>query len=143
MRYDRARVSLDRHATYIVSTYIAGAARWRRRPFGRRQIPAGTQGQGSGNHTVSAFGVVEEVAERRARTKTIATLPAAQNGTSGLPALSAHASRLVARATYRQASLGGSLDPEGCLDLLRYRTCPFSLLLGSGQDPGPAVAWPV
>jgi integrase/recombinase XerD len=27
MRYDRARVSLDRHATYILSTYIAGAAR--------------------------------------------------------------------------------------------------------------------
>lgn len=27
MRYDRARVSLDRHATYIVSTYIAGASR--------------------------------------------------------------------------------------------------------------------
>jgi integrase/recombinase XerD len=27
MRYDRARVSLDRQATYIVSTYIAGAAR--------------------------------------------------------------------------------------------------------------------
>jgi integrase/recombinase XerD len=27
MRYDRARVSLDRHATYIVSTFIAGAAR--------------------------------------------------------------------------------------------------------------------
>lgn len=27
MRYDRARVSLDRHATYIVSTYLAGAAR--------------------------------------------------------------------------------------------------------------------
>lgn len=27
MRYDRARVSLDRHAAYIVSTYIAGAAR--------------------------------------------------------------------------------------------------------------------
>jgi len=25
MRYDRACVSLDRHATYIVSTYIAGA----------------------------------------------------------------------------------------------------------------------
>ncbi len=23
MRYDRARVSLDRHATYIVATYIA------------------------------------------------------------------------------------------------------------------------
>jgi site-specific recombinase XerD len=27
MRYDRARISLDRHATYIVATYIAGAAR--------------------------------------------------------------------------------------------------------------------
>jgi integrase/recombinase XerD len=27
MRYDRARVSLDRHATYNVSTFIAGAAR--------------------------------------------------------------------------------------------------------------------
>jgi site-specific recombinase XerD len=26
MRYDRARVSLDRHATYIVATFIAGAA---------------------------------------------------------------------------------------------------------------------
>jgi integrase/recombinase XerD len=27
MRYDRARISLDRHATYIVSTFIAGASR--------------------------------------------------------------------------------------------------------------------
>ena len=27
MRYDRARVSLDRHATYIAATFIAGAAR--------------------------------------------------------------------------------------------------------------------
>ena len=27
MRYDRARVSLDRHATYIVATYLAGASR--------------------------------------------------------------------------------------------------------------------
>ena len=27
MRYDRARTSLDQHATYIVATYIAGAAR--------------------------------------------------------------------------------------------------------------------
>lgn len=25
--YDRERTSLDRHATYIVATYIAGAAR--------------------------------------------------------------------------------------------------------------------
>ena len=27
MRYDRARVCLDRHATYIVATFLAGAAR--------------------------------------------------------------------------------------------------------------------
>jgi integrase/recombinase XerD len=27
MRYDRARSSLDRHATYVVSAYLAGAAR--------------------------------------------------------------------------------------------------------------------
>ena len=27
MRYHRPRVSLDRHATYIVATYIAGASR--------------------------------------------------------------------------------------------------------------------
>jgi integrase/recombinase XerD len=27
MRYDRARVSLDGHATYIVATFLAGAAR--------------------------------------------------------------------------------------------------------------------
>jgi integrase/recombinase XerD len=27
MQYDRARSSLDRHATYIVSAYLAGAAR--------------------------------------------------------------------------------------------------------------------
>lgn len=27
MRYDRGRVSLDRHATYIVSTFVAGASR--------------------------------------------------------------------------------------------------------------------
>jgi hypothetical protein len=27
MRYDRARNSLDRHATYIVTTFIAGATR--------------------------------------------------------------------------------------------------------------------
>ena len=27
MKYDRARVPLDRHATYIVAAYIAGAAR--------------------------------------------------------------------------------------------------------------------
>jgi len=27
MRHDRARGSLDRHATYIVAAYVAGAAR--------------------------------------------------------------------------------------------------------------------
>jgi integrase len=27
MRYDRARVSLDRHATYVVATFLAGASR--------------------------------------------------------------------------------------------------------------------
>jgi integrase/recombinase XerD len=27
MRYDRARFSLDRHATYIVATFLAGASR--------------------------------------------------------------------------------------------------------------------
>jgi integrase/recombinase XerD len=27
MRYDRARGSLDRHATYIAAAYLAGAAR--------------------------------------------------------------------------------------------------------------------
>ena len=27
MRYDRARTSLDRHATYIVAAYVAGGAR--------------------------------------------------------------------------------------------------------------------
>ena len=30
MRYDRARASLDRHATYIVAAFVAGAARWTR-----------------------------------------------------------------------------------------------------------------
>ena len=27
MRYDRARASLDRHATYVVAAYVAGVAR--------------------------------------------------------------------------------------------------------------------
>ena len=27
MRYGRARISLDRHATYIVAAYLAGATR--------------------------------------------------------------------------------------------------------------------
>lgn len=27
MRYDRARQSLDRHATYVLATFIAGSSR--------------------------------------------------------------------------------------------------------------------
>ena len=34
MRYDRGRQSLDRHATYIVATFIAGAGALTRPPFG-------------------------------------------------------------------------------------------------------------
>jgi len=34
MRYDRARGSLDRHATYIVAAYVAGAARYTPPPGG-------------------------------------------------------------------------------------------------------------
>ena len=30
MRHDRARVSLDRHVTYLVATYVAGATRYHR-----------------------------------------------------------------------------------------------------------------
>ena len=37
MRYDRARTSLDRHATYIVATYVAG-----RRGNPARRIPEGS-----------------------------------------------------------------------------------------------------
>ena len=37
MRYDRARVSLDRHATYIVSTFIAGASDSQKCPLRTRQ----------------------------------------------------------------------------------------------------------
>ena len=39
IRYDRARGSLDRHATYVVAAYIAGAARrtTRGRPMTRRR----------------------------------------------------------------------------------------------------------
>ena len=36
MRYDRARSSLDRHATYIVAAYVAGAARKSSRRQARR-----------------------------------------------------------------------------------------------------------
>ena len=50
IRYDRARGSLDRHATYIVAAYVAGAARytgigwnssvWRSRPPDRAPLSA-------------------------------------------------------------------------------------------------------
>jgi hypothetical protein len=38
MRYDRARVSLDRHATYIVATFLAGASRRHHLPALAREI---------------------------------------------------------------------------------------------------------
>ena len=37
MRYDRARQSLDRHATYIVATFVAGASRGDPAPGPRRR----------------------------------------------------------------------------------------------------------
>jgi hypothetical protein len=39
MRDDRARASLDRHATYIVAAFLAGAARRSTVPFGRPGVP--------------------------------------------------------------------------------------------------------
>src|SRR4029077_7532861 len=39
MRYDRARGSLDRHATYIVAAYVAGAARGLACPAGTSAGP--------------------------------------------------------------------------------------------------------
>ncbi len=39
MRYDRGRGSLDRHATYIVSTFVAGASRRPHRAVARRLPP--------------------------------------------------------------------------------------------------------
>jgi len=39
MRYDRGRGSIDRHATDIVSSFVAGASRWPSRAGrGRRMI---------------------------------------------------------------------------------------------------------
>jgi hypothetical protein len=40
MRYDRARGSLDRHATYIVAAYVAGAARSLARAWGLFHLAA-------------------------------------------------------------------------------------------------------
>ncbi len=37
MRYDRARQSLDRHATYIVATFVAGSSRGDTAPPGGRR----------------------------------------------------------------------------------------------------------
>jgi hypothetical protein len=41
MRYDRARVSLDRHATYIVATFLAGASRYTTCPLWPRDRSRG------------------------------------------------------------------------------------------------------
>ena len=46
MRYDRARGSLDRHATYIVAAYVAGAARF----GGRSRWSPGPAGGHSASH---------------------------------------------------------------------------------------------
>ena len=62
MRYDRARVSLDRHATYIVSTYIAGAAR---RPgvLGASRHLLAPRAEGSATpHTTSPYSTLEGAA---------------------------------------------------------------------------------
>ena len=54
MRYDRARVSLDRHATYIVATFLAGAARSiRPARSGRRTAPERAGQFGASGQTVS------------------------------------------------------------------------------------------
>jgi site-specific recombinase XerD len=50
MRYDRARVSLDRHATYIVATFLAGAARQVAMRFARsvaEPLPSGQSVRGA------------------------------------------------------------------------------------------------
>jgi hypothetical protein len=62
MRYDRARVSLDRHATYIVATFVAGA---RRRPHPpaldqRYRSRAGLGSGGEGNMRLGRDGQVGE-----------------------------------------------------------------------------------
>ena len=66
MRYDRARVSLDRHATYIVAAYLAGAAgcsssNARRRVSIRRSAstaPIGAASRASGGRTDESLGDV-------------------------------------------------------------------------------------
>jgi hypothetical protein len=47
MRNDRARVSLDRHATYIVATFLAGASR-------RPHLPALARDRSSGDYALVA-----------------------------------------------------------------------------------------
>jgi hypothetical protein len=48
MRYDRARRSLDRHATYIVATFVAGASRYPPPICAVMATPKGSQGLGDG-----------------------------------------------------------------------------------------------
>jgi hypothetical protein len=40
MKYDRARTSLDRHATYIVAAYVVGGGRWVPTGSRHRYLPA-------------------------------------------------------------------------------------------------------
>jgi hypothetical protein len=53
MRYDRARRSLDRQATYIVSTFIAGATRHRDRCY-ERAIPSDPLARNAGSAPVAS-----------------------------------------------------------------------------------------
>ncbi len=56
MRYDRARRSLDRHATYIVATFVAGASRQPTRGADLTTSvgpPQGTAGSSAGLITLS------------------------------------------------------------------------------------------
>ena len=45
MRYDRARGSLDRHATYIVAAYVAGATRQRHTQLAQLRPTAAAAGR--------------------------------------------------------------------------------------------------
>jgi len=61
MRYDRGRQSLDRHATYIVATFIAGASR---ENTGRRSVSRNARGA----ERRTADSATSAAADRSART---------------------------------------------------------------------------
>jgi len=65
MRYDRARGSLDRHATYVAAAYIAGAARGQR-SAGRLRTATATQARTAQLCRNSPFGPAGLEAHRMA-----------------------------------------------------------------------------